>query len=451
MRKRKALKNRRQELIEKGEHFSRQEILVGYGLVCVLVVLLGIGMKLGVGYVFVGAVLSMLQVPGLYFHYKNRLYEKKRFADANVYMSHMAQTFTGSGKILTALKETRTIFTKGYMHQTLTRAITHIEKAYDVEQAEREALDVLAEEYDCERMRTLHDFMLRAQQRGGSCESEFRLLESIRQLWEKGVLKHYNTILMTRNLVTFEYFLLILVCMFMLHQFPEELKILHLPMVQGLNTFLIVCFIFLFARLDKKLCAPLLKDRKGMTEAQAEQKLSYIRKLQKKRLGVCRLKYFLTVWQVKEEIKRVFPGWLFDVLLLMQCENVAVALFKSTEKAPAILKGELEILRKELEENPSSSETYLTFLAEFQIPQVEEVMRKLYALSNGIGVKEEVMNLIMENNMTMLAEAEQQRLKIKGDLFSIYNMLPVLPVMLCMVGYGIALIFVIFRNIMTII
>ena len=61
------------------------------------------------------------------------------------------------------------------------------------------------------------------------------------------------------------------------------------------------------------------------------------------------------------------------------------------------------------------------------------------------------MNQVIDMNMTMLAEAENRRLRLKGELFSLYYMLPTIPVMICMAGYGAALMVVIFRNIMTVI
>lgn len=444
----------RQELLEKGEQFSKKELLGCYCGVFLITILLGVGMKLGIWYLLAGTLLSVLQVPGIYINYRKRVYEKRRFDNANAYMAHMVQTFAENGKILQSLKETRDIFARGTMRQSLTKAISHIENAFDVELAEQEALGEITARYDCERIRTLHDFLLRAEQRGGSCAEEFRLLESIRQLWEQTVLKHNKALSMARNLVTFEYFLLVIVCIFMLYQFPKELAIIHLPLVQVLNTFLIVVFFFLFSRMDRKQSKGLLEDARRMSEQQAEKKLAYLRKFRKKSplfqtIGYWR--YMIVRWQVRTEIKQAFPCWLFDVLLLLQSENVSVALGKSAEKAPAILKGELKRLSRELEENPMSAEVFLSFLYEFQIPEVEGIMRKLYALSNGTGISQEVMNLIMNMNLSMLAETERQRLHMKGDLLSVYYMLPTLPIMICMVGYGVALMFVIFQNIMTII
>lgn len=482
--------SRRQKLEEQGERYEKKEILVCYGAVFFLVLLCGAGLGLKPGYLLTAMGLCMLQVPRLYFHYKKTRLERKRFNDANAYMAQMIQSFSGNGKILVSLKETRDTFPEGMMRKTLTKAVCHIEQSCDMELSEGEALGFLCGQYDCERVRMLHDFLAKAESRGGSCEAEFGLLENIRRLWEKNALSYQNTVILARNLVSFEYLLLMLVCMFMLRQFPEELTISHLPLVQGLNAFLVVCFFLVFCWMDKKCGQNMLRDKRRMSQKEAGEKLKYIQEFYGKRamlhhlpyvfglsaislvfsvllgskgillLGVfasllClfagHIRYFYTMQVIQSEIKAVFPGWLFDVLLLTQSENVSVALSKSIEKAPAVLRGDLKRLKKELEENPLSPDAFLCFLSEYRVAEVEGIMRKLYALSCGNGATHEVMNQIIDMNMTMLSEAESRRMKMKGDMYSLYYMLPTVPVMACMVGYGAALMVVIFRNIMTVI
>lgn len=482
--------SRRQQLEAYGELCERKEILLCYGAVIGTAVLCGIGMSLSPGCLAAAAGICILQVPRLYFQYKKARLERRRFQDANAYMAQVAQSFAGNGKILMSLQETRDTFPAGRMRSTLTRAVSHIEQSCDMELAEREALGFFYEEYDCERIRMLHDFLEKAESRGGSCEAEFGLLENIRRLWEKNALNYQNTVVLARNLVAFEYLLLMLVCMFMLHQFPAELSIIHMPLVQGLNAFLVVCFFLVFCRMDKKCGRSMLRDARRMDDLHAGVKIKYVREFQGKKsllrqlpfaafvlalslawygaeggrgilaggfagslllLFAGKLRCFYTLQIIRSEIKAVFPGWLFDVLLLVQSENVSVALAKSIEKAPAVLKGELKKLQMELEENPLSPDAFLSFLAEYRLPEVAGIMRKLYALSRGTGAGGEVMNQIIDMNMSMLAEAENRRLRLKGDLFSLYYMLPTVPVMICMAGYGAALMVLIFQNIMTVI
>ena len=78
-------------------------------------------------------------------------------------------------------------------------------------------------------------------------------------------------------------------------------------------------------------------------------------------------------------------------------------------------------------------------------------MRYLYAVSTGMSGETEAMELLMKLSLGMLEEAEQRKLKRKEDMFSAYYLIPTVPVMVCMMGYAAALIFVIFQSITTMI
>lgn len=432
-------------------HKSKKGILTEVLLIVAFCLLFGTGLQLRVGYLLVGTALCLLQAPGLYRNYRRSCCERKRFRDVNAYLAHMVQAFADSGKILTALRATRDIFPKGAMRQLLTGAACMIERAEDPELAEEEALALIREKYDCERVRTLHDFLQKAESRGGSCSREFRLLECMRQSWEKSLIRYRQTACMARNLVAIEYAFLILICIFMLRQFPEELKILNLPLVQGVNMLLIVFFFVVYARLDRKLGKDMLADQKPMPEQKVKERYCRVRRLCEKRSLFRYPSGMWALWSLRREVKRAFPGWLFDVLLLMQSENVAVSIMESIEKAPPVLREELKAMSRTLKEDPASQEAYLSFLAELQIPQVENAMRYLYAVSSGMSGETEAMELLMELSLGMLEEAEQRKLKRKEDMFSAYYLIPTVPVMVCMMGYAAALIFVIFQSITTMI
>lgn len=432
-------------------HKSKKGILTEVLLIVAFCLLFGTGLQLRVGYLLVGTALCLLQAPGLYRNYRRSCCERKRFRDVNAYLAHMVQAFADNGKILTALRATRDIFPKGAMRQLLTGAACMIERAEDPELAEEEALALIREKYDCERVRTLHDFLRKAESRGGSCNGEFRLLECMRQSWEKSLIRYRQTACMARNLVAIEYAFLILICIFMLRQFPEELKICGLPLVQGVNMLLIVFFFVVYGRLDRKLGKDMLADQKPMPEQKIKERYCRVRRLCEKRSLFRYPSGMLALVSLRSEVRRVFPGWLFDVLLLMQSENVAVSLFLSIEKAPPVLREELKAMSRTLKEDPASQEAYLSFLAELQIPQVENAMRYLYAVSSGMSGETEAMELLMELSLGMLEEAEQRKLKRKEDMFSAYYLIPTVPVMVCMMGYAAALIFVIFQSITTMI
>ena len=82
-------------------------------------------------------------------------------------------------------------------------------------------------------------------------------------------------------------------------------------------------------------------------------------------------------------IKCAFPGWLMDIVLLLQSENVQVALQKSQEHVPPVLRRDLDILVGQLEMEPESVLPYHRFLKSFQIPEVHSAMSMLFSVSMG--------------------------------------------------------------------
>ncbi len=108
--------------------------------------------------------------------------------------------------------------------------------------------------------------------------------------------------------------------------------------------------------------------------------------------------------EVRKQIQRMieisYPEWLLQVSLYLATENVPVAMTKSYEEAPGIIKPALFKMLKELDADPASSEPYNNFLREFNAGGVEESMTALYSLaeSEGGNIDDEFSNLISRNN-----------------------------------------------------
>ena len=59
-------------------------------------------------------------------------------------------------------------------------------------------------------------------------------------------------------------------------------------------------------------------------------------------LNMHKIIFKATVWNVKKELEKAFPKWLFDIMLLIQHNSIENAIFQSIEKAPPILHSELK-------------------------------------------------------------------------------------------------------------
>lgn len=337
--------------------------------------------------------------------------ELEKFQQINAYMSQVSQCFVRTKNILSSLQETRDTFSEGTLRTHLGEAIDIILlEGGDIVVAQRKSLLRLETEYHSERLHTLHEFMLLAEQQGGSCKREFVLLEKMRLAWEGAVLKYHDTLIENRNLTTLLYILMLGICVFVLHAFPKDLSIIHFEFVQFTNLILSSLLILFFTVLDKQICGVLFQQPKNLNTS--------------------------------KEIAIAFPKWLFDLMLLMQRESVESAILHSISTAPPVLQTDLENLSQLLLQYPGEISVFTSFLSQYNLPQIETNMRKLYALSIGVEEKEESVNFLIESNMDSLMQAEEKSYIRKGGLSSLFQFIPLLCVSLGMLIYCVAIILV---------
>lgn len=110
-------------------------------------------------------------------------------------------------------------------------------------------------------------------------------------------------------------------------------------------------------------------------------------------------------------IRCAFPNWLLDIVLLLQTENVQVAIQKSGAHVPPLLEAELGRLLDRLVMKPEDSAPYHAFLQEFQIPEVHSAMSMLFSLSMGHSSHaDRQLAELIDRNQEMLDAAEKERL-----------------------------------------
>jgi hypothetical protein len=130
---------------------------------------------------------------------------------------------------------------------------------------------------------------------------------------------------------------------------------------------------------------------------------------------------------IVKSIKCAFPVWLMDMILLLQSENVQVALQKSQENAPGILRYDLQRITDRLEIEPESSGPYHAFMQEFQIPEVHAAMSMLFSLSIGSsGQADRQIGQLIEQNLEMLDVVEKERMHDKCSGMYLLFLSPVL-------------------------
>jgi hypothetical protein len=128
-----------------------------------------------------------------------------------------------------------------------------------------------------------------------------------------------------------------------------------------------------------------------------------------------------------KSVKCAFPVWLMDMILLLQSENVQVALQKSLAHAPGVLARDLQRIVDRLALEPESAEPYHAFMQEFQIPEVHAAMSMLFSLSIGSsGQADRQIGELIERNLEMLDVVEKDRLHDRSSGMYLLFLAPIL-------------------------
>lgn len=490
-----------EELKKLGESYDKKTTGLYYLVVLFIAIAFGFFFELGYLGIIATALAYFFFVPQLIYNQKKHAYEQRRFTDINSYMHQMIQSFTRTKKIRSSLYETRNTFTSGKMHDILVQAIEIIENNQlpdsvsddirkDPRATTKEALKLIEKHYGCEKLRILHDFIIKAEERGGDCIAEFALLEKGREIWKAAVMKYHDNLMSQRNFGSGTYLFLMCVCIFLMNYMESVgISIMGEQITQLVNMAMLILFVVFFVFMDKRLNTNLLRDPVVMSQKKVDALYSYTqgfdsKKERKKYIAVAilscmvaaailaldlsftslfiaaaiiavgfnvhRIQLANAIRTIKAEIEKEFPKWLFDMLLLLQRESVEGSIFLSVEKAPPILKGELQRISIGLQNAPHSADIFMSFLADFGNQNVEETMRTLYSLAVGTGgEKQKVMGVIIESNIIHLSRSEEESLEDKMSYSMIIDYLPSLVATGVLMGYMLVIMAVAFTYLNT--
>lgn len=437
----------------------KQEVRLYYGVAFLIALVFGFLFELNILCFFIVVISYVVCVPQIVYNQQKYDYETKRFNDINSYMSQMAQSFIYTKDVIKSLEETASCFSGGLMSETLWEALRIIEDGKcDIKQAEREALAYIESCYDCEKLSNLHAFFLNAEELGGECQKEFKILESMRIAWQN-VVEHIRIRkFWDRNISAIIYAFFLIICIIMLHIMrSSDLDIVGLLPTQIIDTIMLVGFVLFFVLMDNRLNKSLLINPTVMSETSANAYFDYLEnynsKVERKKymsfsvlavvisaillyvkpswvtLAICICIVFagLNVHTiihinalriVKFEIGKAFPRWLFDIMLLLQRESVEGAIEKSVDTAPPVLRRELNRIIYMLAIKPHDPDAYMSFLRDYNIQSITEIMHKLYSLAVGANRDSEVLDVVMEKNIKSLEKSERDSMMLKDSMKS---------------------------------
>lgn len=410
------------------------------------------------------AVVALVMVPQHKKRYKTYIENKERFFEVSTYLDTLLYSFVKEEKVVLSISDVCQTLSQGRMKCVVEQAYLYMQMTFDEIEVQREALRLIEKEYPCQRIRDVHEFMLHVEGYGGEIDKPVNLLLADKSRWEQRI----KEAMAERNKQFINVILSVaaalMICGAIVYLPVMDLDISGQAVVQIFATVVVVVNDLIIWKAQKYLMVDWISLRLTEDEEYYVKKMkdfkSYNLKKEKKRsliLGTAGIILsILFFWWKKEwmvivsllltllflnqhcvgqnllrkslvkEVKYAFPNWLLDIVLLLQSENVQVALQKSREHVPGVLREELYELTERLEVQPESSEPYHLFLKEFEIPEVHSAMGILYSLSIGnSGNADKQISELVEKNLALLDGTERELLKSSSSGMYVLFLLPV--------------------------
>lgn len=422
---------------------------------------IGLLYKLRPEYLFIAIVAAIALIPVCIEQIYKQMFEQKRFADVLEYMEQMLYSFQKSGKILTALQETRRNFNDGNMKACIDKAIEHITngKTFDSNAVlEKEALEMIEEKYMCDKIVALHDLLYNSENTGGDNKNAILLMLEDVESWKKrgytllATKKRAHTdniisIGMAAALTLIVLYLLNYVnTMFTLYGNANSESIFDIIVTQISSLAFILCMYIVLVKSFKMQTDSPLNGLNGVSEKDMLRDYQYVvnydEDKQKKKslffaapfmigtiIALCyqkstiaiimlliailmlrqhKMGYNIAKKGVEKGLYISISQWFMQMSLLLQHNNVQVSLAKSIPNAPEIIKEELGKLMLRLEEDPDNIDSYVSFFKEFDAPEIQSCMKMLYSISeNGIGNSDQQIKDLIESVNKLQGKADE--------------------------------------------
>lgn len=399
------------ELVKYGYVFSLPKMIITYLLMAVFTILLGLFFQLDAVFIVVLCICACLMLPLYIRNYNYNRYQQQRFSDVNVYMEQFMYSFMKTGKILSTLYDVKELFPKGKMCDVINKSITYIKDTYEESDVEGKALEIISDEYQYEGLKTMHGFALSVEANGGAYISCMQLILEARRMWadrvyEQMKIRKHQKVLVLMSIVTS------LILCSVLYYMSDRMDVsVGSEMISQIVTFVVIFLdMWIYYLADRKLSVDFLEEDNKDDEIMVAKYKRFQKYMEKPSSHYLSIK--IARKQLTRAFEKEFPRWLLQVSLLLQSENVQVAIFKSLKDAPRLMQDELAKLILELKSEPTSMKPYNNFLEDYNMPEVRSAMKMLFSLSEGTGANaSDQIEDIIRRNQQMMNKAEKLRME----------------------------------------
>lgn len=407
------------ELKRYGYVFSVKRSILMYGMVVTFALLCGKFFRLERMYLLVLCLWCACLFPFFLRNlYRNR-YGQRQFVEINSYMEQFLYSFQKSGKILVTLKDVEKLFANGVMHTRIQEAIAYIEDTYDEDYVEKRALAMIEREYPIHHVAMIHRFALQVEEKGGEYGEAIRLMLDARRMWADRSYELLKEKKRKRTQILISVLVSLLLCSVFVYVAERvSLSITGFAIVKVVTLLTLLLDLWILYLADRKL------SMESMDETYDEKELlrQYEKVKRSEEKKHAELGTRIAKKNVSRALQKMFPQWLLEVSLLLQSENVQVAIMESYDEAPVLMKPALRELIQKLQQRPTDMEPYLEFLQEYALPEVQSSMKMLYALSEGTGgnANNQISDIIRRNQLLLDQAQKMKNEDALGGLYALF-------------------------------
>lgn len=451
--------NLQKEVKRYGYTFNLKLYLIFVAATIGAIVFLSMLFRLKVVFSIVLFLSSAIVLPKFLLNMYQRMYQQKRLDEASDYSENMMYSFKKTGTILQSLRDTLEIYDETHirMRVCLEKAIAYLEAGHSESgRLYEEALAIIEHEYNNSRIRMIHKFLVNVEMHGGEFDNSMNILLNEKSRWIKNTYALQREKQTMWRLTVVALIISIGLCYFVLASMkgiPTTINMMETIYVQVSSMMLIIADLLILLKTSSALTKDWLCDEQRYTDeylryaynnvvnydVKRQRKLSILFAIPFGIITCILIAFGQSIFSIIAAIVTMFiifsykigyhanfnfvldqvylsiSDWLIDMALLLQSNNVQVAISNSYANAPEILKTEILRLQERLVENPTDIKSYTRFCEKFDMPDVKSAMRMLYTLSEiGSGDAQEQMRTLIENNSEIISYAES--LKYKNEI-----------------------------------
>ena len=350
----------------------------------------------------------------------------RKFHDVLLYMEQMIYSFKKQPKIRLALSDAQKV-SSNRMKEIIEEVIVNIDSKM-TDKIYEESLEIIRREYDCKRLRSLHEFLIKIEQHGGEYENYLDiLLEDIKEWGDRTSLFIKNVNRVKRNVII-SIFSTLITCGFMAYLIPTEYRYTDHIVYQICSTIVILLMLFSYLLIVKKLNLDWIKEKQSLQDNMVVKYYILVEKAyyDKEKLSITeRLTYKKAKKTLENEIKKVFPDWIREVAINLQNETVQSAIENSYGNLPFVLKRPVRKLLIDFEQYPVGIEPYDNFLRELDLEDIKSSLKMFYSMNQlGKEQSEKQINPIIDRNNKLTRQSEQMKNNDKIGAATMFTAVP---------------------------